>query len=216
MSSESYTLAKESHGKGSSHIKTRVEWWDKLEEWVAFRFLGSSRCNNTCLQRYFFLRNSFLKSIYWLFILWDIIYMDKLNFTDQKTNKQTNKNRRTFKDWGLLLGPLIISHCGPILAISKARSDWILYCRTTTGSLVPGKAQVWNPNNPEGKEGVLPCSWTPGSWQQATALHRFVAISHVVQPISPSTGRGYDHKSCSLKTDLHLNGVPKCLKGLAN
>ena len=33
---------------------------------------------------------------------------------------------------------------------------------------------------------------------------------------SPSTGKGYDYRSYSLKRDLHFNEVPKGLKGLAN
>ena len=60
---------------------------------------------------------------------------------------------------------------------------------------------------------------------EATALHRFVAVSNVratpqakaPPPTSHThTGRGRDPWSPSLKTDLYFNEVPKGLEDLAN
>jgi hypothetical protein len=88
-------------------------------------------------------------------------------------------------------------------------------CRTMKGSLVPGRAKARNPYDPKGMEGISPYSREPGSWHKATAFHRSVVISHVRAP-RPSISMGCDLWSCSFKTDLHFNEVPKGLEDLAN
>jgi hypothetical protein len=63
------------------------------------------------------------------------------------------------------------------------------------GSLVPGWAKARNPGDPKGMVSILPDPWTPGSSEEATSYHRFVAISHV--RTMPQTPPQEENVTCS-------------------
>ena len=64
---------------------------------------------------------------------------------------------------------------------------------------------------------VSDCSWAPGSWHEAAALHDlWPSVIYKGNAANPSTDRGCDLWSGRLMTDLHFNEVTKGLEGLAN
>jgi hypothetical protein len=81
------------------------------------------------------------------------------------------------------------------------------------GSLVLVELRLETPVTLKGQKAFCPTPMEPGSWHEAAAFHRFVTISDIrSKPQTlPRTCR-----SQRLKTDLHLNEVPKGLEDLAN